>query len=63
VQRCIDYAQAEADRLGLKLEITQGDDIEFCGEHRALIAPVASRSGSDAGGDDSRRSTQKKLIH
>jgi hypothetical protein len=63
VQRCIDYAQAEADRLGLKLEITESDEIEFCAEHRALIAPVASRRGSDAGGDDSRRSTQKKLIH
>ena len=63
MQRCIDYAQAEADRLGLKLEIIRGDEIEFCAEHRALIAPVALRRGSDAGRDDSRRSTQKKFIH
>ena len=62
VQRCIDYAQAEADRLGLKLEITQMDEIEFCAEHRALIAPV-SRPGLGDGGDASRRSTLRKWIH
>jgi hypothetical protein len=63
VQGFIDYAQAEADRLGLKLEITESDDIEFCAEHRALIAPVASRPGSGDGGDVSGRSTLGKLIH
>ena len=63
VQRCIDYAQAEADRIGLKLEITQSDEIEFCAEHRALVAPLASLRGSDAGGDESRRSMPHKLIH
>jgi 3'-phosphoadenosine 5'-phosphosulfate sulfotransferase (PAPS reductase)/FAD synthetase len=53
VQRCIDYAQAEADRLGLKLQMTESEEIEFCAEHRALIAPVASRHGFDNGRDAS----------
>ena len=63
VQPCIDYAQAEADRLGLKLEMIESDEIEFCAEHRALIAPAASRPGSHNGGDQSGRSAPRNVIH
>jgi hypothetical protein len=48
ITRCIEYAQAEAARLGLILEKTDCDEIQFCPEHRALLAPIASHGSSDA---------------
>ena len=48
IARCIEYAQAEAARLGLILEKTDCDEIQFCPEHRALLAPIASHGSTEA---------------